>query len=267
MLSYNYVDRICQQIIHMNPVSSLQKLGLTAKQAHVYLAALELGGGKVSDIARKARIKRTSCYHVINDLLQLGLLAKSKQKKAGFFLPEDPRVIEEQTQERLGIIKNVLPELEAVYNVIPHKPKISFFEGWYGARHIYEDTIKTLHAGDTILSYTGFKDFFEFMPEEWAQDYIHRRVKAKIRIKIIAPDSPLTRKLLDLRVQELREIKIIPPQNWNFTADVQIYKNKVGIISSKENFMSVLIESKEIVAIQKMAFDLMWIGADMYKTS
>lgn len=248
---------------YMQLTNALTKIGLTEKQAKVYLACLELGGAGVSDISRKAKVERTTCYHILNDLINLGLISKSKQKKAGFFVAEDPRNIEEKSKENLRLIQNVLPELQAIHNVLPQKPKISFHEGWEGAKFIYEDTLRTSRPGDIILSYTSLGDYFDYIPKDWLTNYIKQRIEKKIRIKILTPASSIAKEYQKNDKQQLREIKEAEGDNWDFRADVQIYRNKVGIISFKENFMSVLIESKDIAQMQRMAFELMWKGANV----
>jgi hypothetical protein len=120
-----------------------------------------------------------------------------------------------------------------------------------------------LFSGDTLLNYTGFEEYFNYMPRSYAMDYVARRVQKKIRTRIISPASREALELQKKGPQELREMRIIPAEQWNAIADVHIYKNKVGIVSFKENFMGVLIESAEIAQLQKAAFELMWKGASM----
>lgn len=247
----------------MKLINALTKIGLTEKQARVYMACLELGGARVNNIAKKAEVQRTTCYHVINDLINLGLVAKSKQKKAGFFVAEEPQTIEKRTKERLQIVQEILPQLQAVHNILPQTPKISFYEGWEGAKLVYENSLKTMRPGDTILSFSSFEEFDKYLQKPWSVDYFtEKRMEKKIRARIIAPASPAAERLKRNALKELRDIKIVPAENYHFTTDMKIYGNRVGIISFKENFMSVLIESKEIAEMMKMAFELMWQGAN-----
>lgn len=246
----------------MQLINSLEKIGLTEKQAKVYLACLELGGAGVSAISRKAKIKRTTCYHLLNDLINLGLVSKSKQKKAGFFIADDPKNIEKSAKLKMQSIQEILPQLEAVHNVLPQKPKISFYEGIEGMKTIWEDILKSSRAGDTILACTGFKTALQYLSKKWLQDYIKRRVAKKVRIKFITPSSGFVKEFQPTSAREIREIKNVPEENWHFTADMQIYGRKIAIVSPEENFIGIIIDSKEIAKMMKMAFDLMWKGAD-----
>ncbi len=54
---------------------------------------------------------------------------------------------------------------------------------------------------------------------------------------------------------------MVSAKGWDFTADMQICNNKITIVSPKENFICLVIDSKEISQMLKMAFELMWKGA------
>ena len=43
-------------------------LGLTETEGKVYIALLELGGGYVSVVARRAQQPRVNCYHTLENL-------------------------------------------------------------------------------------------------------------------------------------------------------------------------------------------------------
>ncbi len=58
-------------------VEVLAGLGLTGRQARVYLAALKLGGGKVQTIADLSLVSRQEIYRLINGLQEMGLIQKN----------------------------------------------------------------------------------------------------------------------------------------------------------------------------------------------
>jgi len=236
----------------------LEDLGFTDKEAKVYLAMLELGQGSVIDIAGKAGLKRTTVYNLLPEMLQKGLIKVGARKRRRFFFIENLQNLKTETEERLETINSVLPELRAIHNIIPYKPKIIFYEGVGGMKELYQDTLDSLSGGDTILSYTGLEDFFQFMPREYMDWYVAERVRRKIRIRIIVPDSEATKEILPVAEKTLREIKVVKDPKFRYSADTEIYSNKVALISYRENFMGVIVESKEINQMQRMAFELMW---------
>lgn len=76
----------------------LQNIGLTEKEAKVYLACLELGPQPVSEIAKKARINRVTAYDILEKLLKKGLVNFVTKEKIKFFNATDPRIVSQETK-------------------------------------------------------------------------------------------------------------------------------------------------------------------------
>jgi HTH-type transcriptional regulator, sugar sensing transcriptional regulator len=237
---------------------SLEKLGFHEKKAAIYIALLELGEGSVIELAKKTGLKRTTVYNILPEMVQEGLVRTAVKQKHRFFFIENPNNLKQDYQDKIHLIDKILPELRAIHNVIPYKPRITFYEGVGGMKELYQDTLDSLKPGDTILSYTGFRDYYKFMPREYMDWYVEERVRRKIRIRMIVPESETTREIWPQAQSTLREIKIVPQASWQFSADTEIYANKVALISHTENFMGVILESKEINQMQRMAFEIMW---------
>ena len=60
--------------------------------------------------------------------------------------------------------------------------------------------------------------------------------------------------------KELREVKIFPKtEDLEFpSVDFKIYGNKIAIISYRENFLGVVIESRDISKMCKIIFQTIW---------
>ena len=241
-----------------NTQSSLEYAGMKPKEAKIYLALLELGEASVVQIAKSAGIKRTTVYNILPDFINRGIVSTTLKKKRKVYFVEDPRSLKNDIKEKGNVIDRLMPELLAIQNVIPSKPRITFYEGLGGMKELYQDTLDNSKEGETILSYTGLSDFSDLMPKEYADYYIGERAKRKIRLRVIASNSPTAQSWKNTAVQDLRDIRIVESPNFRFNADMEIYANKVALISYRENFLGVIIESKEINQMQRAAFELMW---------
>src|SRR3990167_6928519 len=120
---------------------TLSQFGLTPNQAKVYLALLELGEAKVQEIAKKARILRTTTYEVLEQLKNLGIIGMYNRHGVRIYMAEPPRALERILDEKKKSIHEVLPELESLYNISEFKPKIRYYEGPEGFKAVYEDTL------------------------------------------------------------------------------------------------------------------------------
>ena len=246
----------------VNIENSLEYIGLKPKEAQIYLALLEIGEASVVQIAKKAGIKRTTVYNILPDFISRGIVNTTVKKKRKVYFVEDPRSLKNDIREKENAIDRMMPELLAIQNILPSKPRITFYEGVGGMKDLYQDTLESSKEGDVILSFTGLTDFLKLMPQEYNDYYIKERVRRKLRIHIIASKSPMAEMWQRTALQELREIKIIENPQFGFNADMEIYANKVALISYRENFMGVIIESKEINQMQRAAFELMWYSLE-----
>jgi len=233
----------------------LEQFGLHGRKADVYLAALELGGASVIDIARKANIKRTTVYDILLDLKNDGLISETMKGAKRLFIGEDPEKIKKDLEKKEALFSEILPQLKSIYNVKGMKPKIKFYEGKEGLIEAYDDALK--YSGE-VLAF-GSEDVLNVLGQNWAEQYIKRRVKKNIRIRAILPETKQLVENIVARDQEhLRVCKLIKKEKYPFSVEVDIYGfQKVALISCKEQ-MAVIIESAEINNTMKWIFEMCW---------
>jgi len=239
-------------------IKTLQDIGLSKEEVDIYLAGLELGESSVQNIAKKADIKRPTAYLIIDDLIKKGLFYQTFKGKKRLFGAQNPKDLEVELKRKAHELTKIMPELNSIYNTLEFKPKIRFYEGLTGTLTVYNDILDLTPENGEILSFAGIKNFYDSFPKDFATDYFTRRIKKNIRPKIIAIDSPESRDWVKNAEEEMREILIVPENQINFSGDIEIYGDKVALISYKENFMTIVIESKEIANMQRLMFNLIW---------
>ena len=133
------------------------------------------------------------------------------------------------------------------------------YEGESGIRQIYGDTISSLSQGDTIFGFSGDIKT-NYISEKDLEIYIKARIDKRIRNKVILAPSAYADSLKKGAEAQLREVKIFTEtKSLNFpSVDIKIYGNKIAIISHRENFLGVLIESKDISQMCKIIFESLW---------
>jgi|CXWL01.1.fsa_nt_gi sugar-specific transcriptional regulator TrmB len=245
----------------------LEQLGLNAEESQVYLALLELGSNVVSVIAKKAKISRVNCYHILDKLTQKGLVTSFTQDKIKRFSAENPQILVQQQEDRLNRAKELLPELLSITKTFTYKPKIHFFEGLEGIKSIYNEASETK---DELLGYTDLKALAQLLPDDFLRSYCQKKVKNKVKTRIITPSSP---EALNFLAQfypknfdhNLIEIFFVNPDEFHFENDIIIYENKVAIVSlHPEELIGVIIESPVYAKTEKSIFGLAWLGATAF---
>lgn len=247
-------------------LAELQKIGLTTEEARVYLACLEVNGGPVSVIARKAGAHRVSCYHTIENLLEKRLLSQYNKNGVKCFAPEPPEQLMKLAEEKMNITRGLLPELKSLSSAIGFKPKIRFYEGKDGVEKIFTES---LTAKREILGYTNLKSVIEFFPE-FFKHYTHTKLKKGIKTRYLSPTTVDTVHVLDKFLPEkydpnLIEILLVNKNQFLFENEVLIFGNSVGIVSLKsDELLGLMVESPTFARTMKAVFDLAWLGATAF---
>ncbi len=247
-------------------IETLIKLGLTKKEAAVYLTCMELGiASAVSVIAKKAGINRTTAYDILNNLVEKGIVISRMKDDHSYYeaLPPAKLVahLKEQSEKFNRMAKEattLLPELETHYRV-SGRPKVYFYEGEEGLLRVYEET---LTSKEEILAYASIQANQKAVPW-YFPNYYKRRAAKGISIRGLVPDSPEGRERHLLDKEELRKSRLLPLDKLNFTTEVNFFDNKMMIADWQEK-LGIIIESPEIVKVFKQTFELAWEAAEKY---
>jgi sugar-specific transcriptional regulator TrmB len=235
--------------------NTLEQLGLTGKRSDIYLACLELGSATIIDIAKKAKVKRTTCYDIVLDLQSDVLISKTLKGKKTLFVAEDPAKMVASLKNKERILAEILPELQSIYNIKGTKPKIRFYEGKEGLKEVYDDTLR--YPGE-IVGFAG-DDVVKILGTDWANDYLARRVKKGIGYRALLPGSDtIIKDFVSHNKEQLRQVKLVSHKRYPFSIEINLYgKQRIALMSAKEE-IALIIEGVEIHNTLKAIFDLIW---------
>ena len=237
-------------------IKNLQKIGLSEKEAKIYLAILELGPSKIPDIAKKAKIKRTTVYVVVESLIQKGLVSYFKSKNTKKFVAEEPRKLSFILKERQDALKQIMPQLQAlVKNLAEIRPEVRFYEGREGCLSILEQTLDKPHS--EVMYIGSVKDIYKIITREYDfEHYIPARVKKDIKFKALVffdRDALLLKKTARER---LREVKFLP-EGYFFPSSMFIFQDKIALLSSIKELIGVVIQSPDLAKMEEQKFKLL----------
>ncbi len=247
----------------MKQIESLQKLGLNQKEQEVYLALLQMEKTTAYQLAKKTNIKRPTVYDILNRLNSRGFVLQSSENNKIIYFAQDPSKLLSIIENQKQVFLSDLPYLNSLYNLKPSKPKISYFEGIEGIKYLYEDTLTSLKKGDEILAYVAEDAVKYFI--KYAEEYVLRRVQKGIKLRGIYHDVQKIKQHLEKNKNELRISKTINPNTFPMHNEINIYSNKMIIITYFPEPFGILIESKEVIETQRTIFELAWIGAKSIK--
>lgn len=250
--------------------SLLKKIGLTDKEAKVYLATLELGEDSVQNIAKKAKVNRPNTYVILDKLIKMGLASTVERGKKTIYIAENPKeltsILEKEKREieaREKELAESMTQLKALYNRNNNKPTVRFFEGLDGLESLDRitypsDSLGTKRETKNIIPLDILEELFPDRRKKSVGD----RVKLGLKSRLIYTRS--SKLNIEENKDSLRTAIHLPRDKYPFTASLAIYPG-LGIkifYFDKEKPFGVLIESAELARNFELFYDLAWTGAE-----
>jgi HTH-type transcriptional regulator, sugar sensing transcriptional regulator len=242
-------------------------LGLSETEGKVYMALLEIGGGYVSAIARRAKQNRVNCYHTLENLTKKGLAGFVMKDNIRYYSAENPQKLVNMLEEKTDYAKGILPELLTMSNALAMKPKIQYYEGLNGVKNILEDTLTA--KSKELLGYSNLKGVMDVFGD-YIGKYAEAKLAKKIKTRIICPSSEeaflYIKKFYPAEFpHEFVEILYVNPREFWFDHEITIYDNKVAVISlNKDEMVGMIFESPVYANSQRAIFNLAWLGASSF---
>lgn len=239
----------------------LQNLGLSEKEAKVYIASLGLGADTVQNIAKKAGINRPTAYVQIESLKEKGLMSQVEKGKKTFYLAESPErlesllnVFEKELNLKKSEVGRILPALQNIFAGAGERPKVRFYEGMEEIKSIQNDFLKAERK--QVEGFVNLDKLQELFPD-FAKSYTPKRIARKIESKVLY-NRGKGRLEEATNPAELRTAKHINFEKLPISSDITIYDDKVAFLAYKVKPIGVIVESKEIAATLRAMFYLIW---------
>jgi len=241
----------------MDIVAGLQNLGLTEKESKVYLALLQIGQTSAYSVAVKSGLKKPTTYVILDELVEKGLVSKIPRVKKKLFVARPPQEVFALAEERLKVAKGILPELSALTKLKWGKVHTRYFEGLEQVKNAYFDTLN--YPGETI-GWVSEAPFKEISRDFWYKEYQPKRIKNDIHLRLIVPDTELMREYSSDDASKSKETRINRSDGYRPLSELLIYGDDRVVITSFEEMIALIIESKNIYELLKGIFEANWLA-------
>lgn len=248
----------------MNKIETfLKNVGLSEKEAAVYLAGLKAGPIRAAQISRKTGFTRQHTYDLLKSLEQKGFLSTLGKNYGQRFVMEDPKnlknVLERQKNKITKLeerLETLLPEMESFYSAKGSVPKIKFFEEIEGIKDLYEDMLNCKSKEQYYLG--SLKEMSKMVGEDYFQNFVERRIDKKIHSKSIRTKAHEPGdEFYEDQQKHNREIRYAP-EEVNYLQTMVLYDNKVAVISSQKENFGFVVESEEFSQTMQILLDSLW---------
>lgn len=255
-MPYNCVEKFYTTIVLKNDLNHvLTSLRFEPKEAAVYLALLELGKGSILEIARASGVNRASIYYTIEGMKKRGLVTILKNSNGTHsYMPTDPGLLLAREKQHVKEFEEVVPNLKSLINHTGRRPSVRFFEELEGIKAVYEDS---LSSKSEILNYANSQEIRDYWPK-YDDEYVAKRAEKKIWLRGIASNDNYGQRVQSQDPKFYREIRLIDPKKLPFNNEINIYDNKISMVSFVKPIFGVIIESKALAETQRSIFEMAW---------
>lgn len=234
----------------------LDKIGLSKNEASVYLAALSLGSATIQKIAHEADVKRTTTYSVIDSLKAKGLMKIEQKGLKQFFVPENPEKLESILDERKKKLIEALPEFSALFNLRENESLVQYHEGLESVKTIYNDNLRDIQPHESYLVISDMEEWYNKDPD-FFQDFIERRAKLNIDIRLLLTDSPIARKQKRFEKNYNERVKILP-KNTKLTTNLIVTPQRASIQLLVPPVFAIVTKNRNTIKMYQEMFEVMW---------
>lgn len=240
-----------------NQIQLLKQLGLSEKEARLYLVALESGPTTILKLAQKCGVKRSTLYEYIGSMIERGILEVTFSGKRKLYSGAEPKKLRKLLERQEEVLDILIPDLSLMISKSPQRPKIRFYEGVEGIKQVLDDTLNQ-PAGSELVGYASFGAAFEALTPTYYKNYIKRRVAKKIYGRGIASSDEFAKPHIDANKKELREAIVLNKKIFPISIEMNIYQNKTAIMSFGDEKVGIIIESQQIADNQRAIFENFW---------
>lgn len=248
----------------MNLVESLKSLGLTDKEAKVYLALLQLGKSTAYNVALRSGLKKPTTYVILDQLVEKGFVYKVPRSKKQLFVAESPDKCYALAVEKMKFTKEALPELMAMKKDKVNKINVAYYEGVRGAEEMYNHMFEVMkQKPKEQRKFVGFyakgdrvsqelEDYFEKLNEQCH----HLGIK---RDAITVYHPSIIEKYLKPEILQRYNMtnKALAEDKYSSDISIDIYEQYVQILSQR-NLQAILIEDEDVAKALKQIFEMVW---------
>ncbi|MCL4418817.1 helix-turn-helix domain-containing protein [Patescibacteria group bacterium] len=263
---------------HKEIVKELEKFGLSKNQAEVYMLLVEHKELRIQEIAKLAKIPRSSVYECLKGLFELGIVEEIVEENFKRIRPYPIGTMRHGLDEKIFKLQKLtadLNDLEKAITVVPPNSRSStivrYYKGRSGAQQLFWNSLKAKNTTYVYSDwgrgrYVGMK-FYENFVEEWR----FRKLKEKVLInltpntlesirKYTYPRSPISK----TRIEDIRTLdkKIMP-----IKGDTLIYDNIYAQVYLKNvEINGFEIDSTHFTQTQRSIFETLWSIASPVST-
>lgn len=240
---------------------ALVQLGLSEKEAELYLLLLSENTNTAAQLAKRAKESRTNTYMILERLVEENLVEVDESAPVRRYRSADPERLKDLLNQRQQQLRNdqaallsSLPELRSMYRLAHHKPGVLYLEGIEGLKTLLEDNVRTGVRVDLIASDEALSN-----PEAWE---LLQKAAVKRKARGIATRG-LFHVANDKHWQRVKkwESKGYEVRRWgseDLPGEIVVYEDKVAFTVYRPVIVVTIVTDAVIAQTFRIMFEQLW---------
>lgn len=235
----------------------LLSTGLDEQRAKIYLSALAKGEAQAKDIAEEVGMNRTAVYDNLRFLEERGYVTTLHQGKRKVFVPLHPKELYKKFDQQREQLKDLLPDLLALYAEKAQQPFVQLFTGPLAAREVYEDILRVTKKEYHYFAarHSTYRNIDATASKKWVERRVKKGIESyslRVRDEEMRHDP-----IFDEEATYLRHIRYLPGYV-DLRSTVYIYENNIAVISSQGEGMASITYSPDLAYTLRQLFQFLW---------
>lgn len=239
---------------------TLENIGLTQKEARVYLALLELESATAYRIAERCEVKKPTVYITLEDLRKKGLVIKVPHAKKALFAARDISEYLAEQEQKLRAVHAIAPVLHSLGG--KSRPNVYFFTGIRGIEQAIQYKFDSMR-GKTFCSFYGSlvgSSNIEGLVELYKK-WDTRAVESGVSFRIVMPKKDAAKYyqyMIDIsRRNDGVRIRLLDQYDYPPNASIGIGEDFLWILDEK-NLQATVIDNKATADAMRQIFNIVW---------
>jgi len=241
----------------MNELHDLRELGLSKREAQVYLALLQEGQSGAGKLLKRTGLYRVILYDTLENLVKKGLVSFFELNRRKQFIAEDPEKLIEELKIKQKIAGELVQKLHNLHSAETSERIIRLYEGFRGIKSCqqnYFEEFSRKPGGEYLMIGASFQ-LHETL-DAFFNGFHERRAKVGVKARLLF--NPDNRKFGELKKKfSLTQVRYLPANV--FTPSwLSMYGDVVLIGVMDENPLAIFIKNKRIADSYRNYFEIMW---------
>ena len=252
----------------------LRSLGLAESEIKVYLYVLSHGESIASIIAKRLEMKRTAVYSILDSLVQKEMVVSFVKNDVNHYDAVEPEDIVEICEQKVNQMARLAKKADALKGefkkirekgkipILEVRGKIKYYQGIDAVTDLIEETLETPEKEQLCFGLNTYHT--EMGGDDW-KNYTQKRIKKKMFVRSIQPDTTEAENYQSRDKEELRETRLVPLSNFPGGCEINVIGNMIAMFTTLGNEpMGMKMENKHMAQTLKSLFELSWERAEFY---